>query len=153
MNSTFLINTIKTDISITEGLALRTIPGVIHEVVDDLAICIEDHMDIKTIGTTKKQNVEKLMSKTKMNQLSSIDRGLLAVAYENRKNCILVTDDRQLRTVARNNKIQCMTTPLYVAYLTKKGVLDKEECVTFLSELKKIYIRPKDINRILEKMT
>lgn len=69
-----------------------------------------------------------------------------------RKQCILVSDDLLLKNIASENSIQCYTTPEFAAYQFRKSEIPKKECISFLNILRKIYIRPRDIDKILKKI-
>ncbi len=43
-------------------------------------------------------------------------------------------------------------TPEFVAFLLRKGTINKDQCITFLNILKKIYIRTRDIDKVLKRI-
>jgi len=149
VNATFIINVSRTDVGIMENMEVSTIKEVIEETTYELGIKISDHVDIKSISTkTTKEKLRIPSAKRKL--LSSIDIKLLNVAYANRKNCILITDDKQIRTMAKTNHVRSFTAPQYIAYMIKNKMIDANEGISFLNNLKRIYIRPKDIDAVLK---
>ena len=149
VNATFLINTIKTDIGIIESIELNTIQNVIEEVEIELGFGVKNEININILTVEdKKKQIKVLKSNQRM--LSFTDLKLLKTAYVQKKNCILVTDDKQLRSIAKNFQIRCYTTPLFIAFMMKKKLIAKEKGISFLNDLKEYYIRPKDVVKILK---
>jgi rRNA maturation endonuclease Nob1 len=144
-NATFIINIASTNIGVIENIEIQTIKEIIKEVNNEMGIRIEEHANIKTISSKGNLNI----SKSKRRYLSTIDIKLLNVAYANKKNCILVTDDKRVRTIAKANNIRSNTTPQFISFMIRNKVLTFDEGLLYLSDLKKIYIRPKDIDKVL----
>jgi len=151
VNATFLINTIKTNIGIIESIELNTIQNVIEEVETELGIGIKNEMNIK-ISTVRDKKYKIKIPKSKQRMLSFTDLKLLGIAYERKKSCILVTDDKQLRTIAKHFQIHSYTTPLFIAFMIKNNLISKDKGISFLSTLKEYYIRPKDVVIILNRI-
>ncbi len=149
VNTTFTINISRTNIDIIENVEIYTIKEIIEETTNELGIRIDEHVNIIPISARIKKEKLKISS-TKRRSLSVTDIKLLNVAYANKKNCILITDDRQVRIIAKANNIRCYTTPQYIAYMIKNELITVKEGITFLNNLKKIYIRPKDIEAVLK---
>lgn len=147
-NATFIINTSRTNIGIIENIEIHTIKEIIEEVNNELGIKISEHVNIKTISSKGKLNI----SKSKRRYLSTSDIKLLNVAYANKKNCILITDDKQVRATAKINSIRSYTTPQFISFMIRNKVLTLDEGIPYLSDLKKIYIRPKDIDKVLTRI-
>jgi predicted nucleic acid-binding protein len=143
-NTTFIINIARTNIGVIENIEIQTIKEIIEEVNNELGIKIDEHANIKKISSKGKLNI----SKSKKRYLSAIDIKLLNVVYTYKKNCILVTDDRRLRTTAKANSIRSYTTPQFIGLMIRNKVLTLNEGISFLNDLKKIYIRPKDIDKV-----
>ena len=152
VNATFLINTIKTNISIIDALELNTIQNVLDEVETELGIGIESEINIKILNTRVKKD-QITIPKSKQRMLSFTDIKLLQIAYERKKNCMLVTDDKQLRSIAKSFKIRCYTTPLFIAFMIKNDLIPKDSGISFLNDLKEYYIRPKDVMIVLKNIT
>jgi len=151
VNATFIINVLRTDIGIMENMEVITIKEVLEETTYELGIKIDDHVNIKSIST--KTTKEKLkVPSAKRRLLSAIDVKLLNVAYAGKKNCILVTDDKQVRIMAKSNYVRSYTTPQYIAYLIKNNMIEANEGVSFLNKLRRTYIRPKDIDAVLKRI-
>jgi predicted nucleic acid-binding protein len=147
-NATFIINIARTNIGIIENIEIQTIKEIIEEVNNELGIRIDEHVNIKKIFSKGKLNI----SKSERRYLSAIDIKLLNVAYANKRNCILVTDDRRLRTTAKANSIRSYTTPQFIGLMIINKDLTLDEGISFLSGLKKIYIRSKDIDKVMERI-
>lgn len=146
-NATFLIYSIKTDIGILKELGLETTKGVAMEVENELGV------DLNELGVAIKRGERKApIPEDERKYLSETDIHLIDVAFEERKRCILITDDRLLRRIAKDNKIRCYTTPLFVALLLKERKISKEKCLAFLKALKDMYIRIKDVEKIVERV-
>ena len=92
------------------------------------------------------------LSNDKKQRLSSTDVCLLITGHKHRKQCILVNDDLLLKNTAYENNIKCYTTPEFVAFPLRKGKINRNQCITFLNNLKKIYIRTRDIDKILKRI-
>ncbi len=151
VNATFIINISRTDIGIIENVEIQTIKEIIEEINNELGIRIDQHLNIKTISSKISKGKLKI-STSKRRYLSTIDIKLLNVAYANKKNCILVTDDKQVRTTAKGNSIRSYTTPQYIGYMIKNKLVTHNEGISFLSDLKEIYIRPKDIEAVVKRI-
>jgi len=124
VNATFLINTLK-----------------IKSEIDDFNIeILQKEPDSIEINNDKKQ------------RLSSTDISLLNTCHKLRKQCILVSDDLVLKNTASENNIKCYTTPEFAAFLLKNDKISKDQCFAFLNNLKKIYIRTKDIDKVLKRI-
>jgi predicted nucleic acid-binding protein len=147
-NATFIINIVRTNIGIIESIEIQTIKEIIEEVNNELGIRVDEHVNIKKISSKGKLTI----SKSERRYLSATDIELLNVAYANKKNCILVTDDRRLRTTAKANSIRSYTTPQFIGLLIRNKDLTLDEGISFLSVLKKIYIRPKDIDKVMARI-
>ncbi len=151
VNATFTINISRINIDIVENIEIHTIKETIEEATNELGIRIDEYVNIIPISARIKKEKLKISS-TKRRSLSATDIKLLNVAYANKKDCILITDDRQVRIIAKANNIRCYTTPQYIAYMIKKELITFKEGITFLNNLKKIYIRPKDIEAVLKRI-
>ncbi len=148
VNATFLINTLRTEPEILRKMKLFTIKNVAAEIENELGININDsNIDIIQTGSGKLD-----LSNDKKGRLSTTDINLLKTCHIHRKGCILVSDDLLLKNTASENDIRCYTTPEFAAYQLKKGVITKQQCVKFMNILKKIYIKPKDIDKILKRI-
>lgn len=148
VNATFLINTLRTEPEILQKLKLSTIKSVATEVENELGIGIND-FKIPIIQT---ESGKLDLSNDIKERLSKTDINLLRTCYMHRKQCILVSDDLILKNTASENDIKCYTTPEFAAYRLKKSEISKQQCVKYLNILKKIYIRPKDIDKILKRI-
>lgn len=142
INATFLINVVRTDVRMLEKLSYSTIESVFAEVEKELGVNLKV-FDIKIVKP--KRNIE--LSTQDMERLSSTDVNLIRAASE--KDSLLVTDDRQLRRIAKERRIKCYTTPQFVAYLLKRNEISKATCSSFLENLAKNYIRKKDVKKVL----
>ena len=149
VNATFLINAIKTDLGIIESIELYTIQNVIEEVEIELGIGVKNEINIKILTIRDKKNQIKV-PKSKLRMLSFTDLKLLITAFDRKKSYILVTDDKQLRSIAKNFQIRCYTTPLFIAFMIKNNLIPKDKGISFLNNLKEYYIRPKDVVTILK---
>ncbi len=148
VNATFLINTLRTEPAILHQLKLATIKNVANEIENELGVSLDD-FNIKIIQV-KSSNLE-INTERKL-RLSSTDMNLLKTCYEHRHRCIMVSDDLQLKNTASANHIKCYTTPEFAAYLLKKDEISKSQCIRFLNILKKIYIRARDIDKVLKRI-
>ena len=151
VNATYIINISRTNIGIIENIEIHTIKEIIEEVNNELGIRIDEHLNIKPMSSKVSKGKLKISS-SKRRYLSTIDIKLLNVAYANKKNCILVTDDKQVRAIAKGNSIRSYTTPQYIGYMIKNKLVTPNEGILFLNDLKKIYIRPKDIETVLRRI-
>ena len=151
VNTTFTINVSRTNIGIIENIEVHTIKEVIEETTNELGIRIDEYVNIKQISSKISKGKLKISS-SKRRYLSTIDIKLLNMAYANKKNSILITDDKQVRTIAKANNIRSYTTPQYIGYLIKNNLIAANEGISFLDDLKKIYIRPKDIEAVLKRI-
>ena len=148
VNATFLINTLRTEPEILREMKLFTIKNVAAEIENELGININDsNIEIIQTGSGKLD-----LGNDKKERLSTTDINLLKTCHIRRKGCILVSDDLLLKNTASENNIRCYTTPEFAAYQFKKGVITKQQCVKFMNILKKIYIRPKDIDKVLKRI-
>jgi len=148
VNATFLINTLRTEPEILRKMKLFTIKNVAVEIENELGININDsNIEIIQTGSAKLD-----LGNDKKGRLSTTDINLLKTCYIHRKVCILVSDDLLLKNTASENDIKCYTTPEFAAYQLKKCAITKQQCVKFMNILKKIYIRPKDIDKILKRI-
>lgn len=86
----------------------------------------------------------------KQNKISYTDLNLLKTAYKNKQNYILITDDKVLRALAKDNMIKTYTTPQLILFILNEGIITINYVNSILDKLKAIYIRPKDIDRIKE---
>jgi hypothetical protein len=150
-NATFIINIVRTDISIIENVEIQTIKEIIGEVNNELGIRIDEHVNIRPI-TSRSSKGKLQISLSKRRYLSVIDVKLLNVAYTNKKNSILITDDKQVRVTAKAKGIRSYTTPQYIAFMIKNKLITPNEGISFLSDLKEIYIRPKDIEAVIRRI-
>jgi len=146
VNATFLINTIRIKSEMLTLLQLSTIKNVADEIQNELGVEIDNY----NIEILQKESGNIDLSYDKKNRLSSTDIGLLNTCYKNRKLCILVSDDLLLKNTAYENNIKCYTTPEFMAYLLRKDKINRNQCITFLINLKKIYIRTRDIDKVLK---
>ncbi len=64
----------------------------------------------------------------------------------------MVSDDLVLKNAASENNIKCYTTPEFAVYLLRKDKITRNQCIAFLNDLKKIYIRAKDIEKVLKRI-
>lgn len=151
VNATFIINISRTNIGIIENIEIYTIKEIIEEVNNELGIRINEHLNIKPISSKISKGKLKI-STSKRRYLSAIDIKLLNVTHANKKNCILVTDDKQVRTIAKGNSIRSYTTPQCIGYMVKNKLVTLDEGISFLNDLKEIYIRPKDIEAVLKRI-
>jgi rRNA maturation endonuclease Nob1 len=148
VNATFLINTLRTEPEILQKLKLSTIKSVATEIENELGIDIND-FKIPIIQT---ESSKLDLSNDKKERLSKTDINLLGTCYQHRKQCILVSDDILLKNIASENDIKCYTTPEFASHQLKKSEISKPQCVKYLNTLKKIYIRPRDIDKILKRI-
>ena len=133
---------------ILRKMKLSTIKNVAAEIENELGININD-FNIQIIQTVS----GKLdLSNDKKGRLSTTDINLLKTCHIHRKGCILVSDDLLLKNIASENDIKCYTTPEFAVYQLKKSVITKQQCVKFMNILKKIYIRQRDIEKILKRI-
>ena len=146
-NSTFIINILNTDISILDKIEVLTIPRVYQEVSYELGIDLNVESNIKKI---QPQKSNPKIPPAKQDKISYTDLNLLKTAFKNRQNYILITDDKVLRSLAKNNKIKTYTTPQIIFFIVNKAKISINYANSFLNKLKAIYIRPKDIDRIKE---
>lgn len=148
LNATFLINTLRTEPEILHELKLSTIKSVATEIENELGIDIND-FKIRIIQT---ESGKLDLSNNRKERLSKTDINLLRTCYIHRKGCILVSDDLLLKNTASENDIKCYTTPEFAAHQLKKSEISKSQCVNYLNILRKIYIRPKDIDKVLKRI-
>jgi len=148
VNATFLINTLRTEPEILHKLKLSTIKSVATEIENELGIDIND-FKILVIQT---ESGKLDLRNDRKERLSKTDINLLRTCYIHRKGCILVSDDLLLKNTAAENDIKCFTTPEFAAYQLKKSKISKSQCVNYLNILKKIYIRPRDIDKVLKRI-
>jgi len=150
-NATFLINIAKTDIGIVKEFEFVTIDDVLNETLNEIGIKLERQINIKTgVGKDAKKKIN--IDTAKVKSLSLTDIKLLNIAYTKKRSCILISDDRVVRAVAKKNKITCYTTAQFIAYMVKTGQLSKNEGLLFLNDLKEIYIRPRDIEKVMNRI-
>ena len=148
VNATFLINTIRIKSEILQLIQLSTIKNVADEIQNELGVEIDNY----NIEILQKESGSIDLSNDKKQRLSSTDVSLLNTCYKYRKLCILVSDDLLLKNTAYENNIKCYTTPEFAAYLLRKGNINRTQCITFLNSLKKIYIRTRDIEKVLKRI-
>ncbi len=151
VNATFIINVSKINIGIIENIELHTVKEILEEINNELGIRLDKYLNIKQISG-KSSNGKLEISTSKKRYLSVIDIKLLNVAYTNKKNCIIITDDKQVRAIAKGNSIKSYTTPQFIGNMIKNKLLTHNEGISFLSELKEIYIRPKDIETVIKRI-
>ena len=148
VNATFLINTLRTEPEILRKMKLFTIKSVATEIENELGIDINDfNIEVIQTGPGKLD-----FGNDKKQRLSITDINLLRTCYIQRKRCILVSDDLLLKNTASENDIKCYTTPEFASYQLKKSEITKAQCVKFLNTLRKIYIRQRDIDKILKRI-
>jgi rRNA maturation endonuclease Nob1 len=148
VNATFLINTIRIKSEILQLIQLSTIKNVADELQNELGVELDNY----NIEILQKESCSIDLSNDKKQRLSSTDISLLNTCYKNRKLCILVSDDLLLKNTAYENNINCYTTPEFMAFLLRKGKINRTQCITFLNNLKKIYIRTRDIDKVLKRI-
>jgi rRNA maturation endonuclease Nob1 len=148
VNATFLINTIRIKSELLQLIQLSTIKNVAEEIQNELGVEIDNY----NIEILQKESGSIDLSNDKKQRLSSTDVSLLNTGHKHRKKCILVSDDLLLKNTAYENNIKCYTTPEFMSFLLKKGTINKNQCITFLNNLKKIYIRTRDIDKILKRI-
>lgn len=147
VNATFLIYAIRTDVSLLKELDLATTRGVAMEVENELGI------DLEGLGVRIKPGESNArIPEEKREFLSETDLNLIGLAFKKRRRCMLVTDDRRLRSVAKDSKLKCYTTPLFIASMFREGKMSKDRCIAFLKALRDIYIRKGDIEMILKRI-
>ena len=148
VNATFLINTLRTEPTMLYQLKLATIKDVADEIENELGTSIDDfNIEIIQVKSTHLE-----ISNERKQRLSGTDINLLKTCYEHRNRCIMVSDDLQLKNTASENHIKCYTTPEFAAYLLRKGKISKPQCIRFLNILKRIYIRARDIDKVLKRI-
>jgi hypothetical protein len=148
VNATFLINTLRTQPEILQNIKLSTIKSVAIEIENEIGI----NINLFNIEIIQTESGKLDLSNDKKERLSITDINLLRTCFIHRKGCILVSDDLLLKNTASENSIRCYTTPEFAAHQLKKSEISKEQCVKFLNILRKIYIRPRDINKILKRI-
>lgn len=148
VNATFLINAIRIKSEMLPLIQLSTIKKVADEIQNELGVGIDNY----NIEILQKESGKFDLSNDKKNRLSSTDISLLNTCYNNRKLCILVSDDLLLKNTACEINIKCYTTPEFMAYLLRKDKINRNQCITFLTNLKKIYIRTRDIDKVLKRI-
>jgi hypothetical protein len=131
-----------------EELELITTTGVAMEVKNELGVDLSEY----GIRVTKSEGDLPQIPENKKILLSDIDIGLISHSLKYKKRCLLITDDRALREVAKLNKIKCYTTPQFMAFLLKKGKISKHKCMSFLESLRRTYIRRKDVDNVLKRI-
>ncbi len=144
-NATFLINISRVQPTLLDALELSTIKEVLEEVkyyTGDVYF----QKNIKRIEVIK----DRYKTIKRQKHLSYTDIKLLEVAFN--RNALLITDDLRLRSSAKSRGIKTYTTPLFMAYLLKNGVLNKKECIRILAKLNRVYIRPRDVQKVIEKV-
>jgi len=151
VNATFLIYSARTDFSFIEGLKLCTIQPVLDEVAREIGLDVSIIIDIKRVNLKDRKKTFQI-PKNRLKRLSVIDQNILFVAFEGKKSYLLVTDDKQIRKVGKVNRIRCLTTPKFIAFLVKHSGMDRKDAVEFLLKLRQIYTRPKEIDSAIEKM-
>lgn len=151
VNSTFLINIINTDISIINDIKFTTIPEVLAEVSYETGIEVDNELNINVLSSKVKHERIRFMEK-KQRLLSSTDKKLLNLSLKNKRSSSLITDDKQLRSIAKENKIRCYTTPQLIAFMIKKELCNKKRGTEYLQKLKDVYIRPSDIDMVLKRI-
>ncbi len=148
VNATFLINTLRTEPSMLHHLKLATIKNVADEIENEVGISLEDfNIEIVQVKSSRLE-----ISNERKQRLSATDINLLKTCYEFRNRCIFISDDMQLKNASSENHIKCYTTPEFAAYLLKKGEISRPQCVRFLNILRKIYIRARDIDKVLKRI-
>ncbi len=148
VNATFLINTLRTEPAMLHQLKLTTIKNVADEIENELGTSLEDfNIEIVQVKSTRLE-----ISNERKQRLSDTDINLLKTCYEHRNRCIMISDDLQLKNTASENHIKCYSTPEFAAYLLRKGEISKPQCIRFLNILKKIYIRARDIDKVLKRI-
>ena len=151
VNATFLINSAKADFSFIENLELSTLQSILDEVTLQIGLDIEIIIDIEIVcRRNKKTDIS--IPKNKLKLLSPVDRKLLEVAFERKKNILLISDDRQIRNVSKHNRIRCTNTPQFVAHLVKQSKVDRNDALYFLKKLRSIYIRSKDMDTVIRRL-
>jgi rRNA maturation endonuclease Nob1 len=148
VNATFLVNTIRIKSEILQLIQLSTIKNVADEIQNEIGVEIDNY----NIGILQKESGSIDLSNDKKQRLSGTDVSLLNTCYNYRKLCILVSDDLLLKNTAYQNNIKCYTTPEFAAYLLRKGNINRTQCIIFLNSLKKIYIRTRDIEKVLKRI-
>ncbi len=148
VNATFLINTLRTEPTMLHRLKLTTIKNVANEIENELGTSLAD-FNIEIIQV-KSSHLK--ISNERKQRLSGTDINLLKTCYEHKNRCCMISDDLQLKNTASENHIKCYTTPEFAAYLLRKGEISKPQCVRFLTILKKIYIRTRDIDKVLKRI-
>ena len=148
VNATFLINTVRIKSELLQLIPLSTIKNVAEEIQNELGVEIDNY----NLEILQKESESIDLSNDKKQRLSSTDVSLLNTGHKHRKKRILVSDDLLLKNTADENNIKCYTTPEFMAFLLKKGTINKNQCITFLNNLKKIYIRTRDIDKILKRI-
>ena len=151
VNATFLINSARSDFSFIEDIELSTLDSVLYEVE------LEIGMDVGIIIKFNKVHPKKKGSginipKNRLKQLSAVDKNLLYTAFEEKKGTLLVTDDGVIRRVAKDNRIRCLTTPKFIAYIVRHSHVDYNDALVFLSKLRHSYIRPKEVDDAIKQM-
>jgi hypothetical protein len=136
---------------VVNDINFLTIPEVIEETGFETGVDMLKSLSVKTLSSNLKlKNLA--VPRTKLQLLSSTDRKLLNLVNTKKRSSMLITDDRQLRTVAREKNIRCYSTPLFIAYLIKNKMIEARRGVSFMNKLKEIYIRPKDIDAVIKHM-
>lgn len=148
VNATFLINIIKTDVRVLKMMNFATLTSIAMEVENELGI----KLDELKVEILKSEKSSPHIPENKYKSLSDVDINLINLSFKRRDSCTLITDDRLLRWVAKENKIKCFTTPQFMAFLLKNGKISKARCKSFLNLLKETYIRKKDIEKVLDRI-
>lgn len=145
VNATFLINVIRTDAGMLEKRNLVTTGGIAMEVENELGVKLD-------VALLKAEMGGASIPEDKKGLLSDSDINLLNLSFERKDSCILVTDDKQLRKVAKSNGIKCLTTPLFMTFLLRRGEISRERCASFLNLLRDTYIRKRDVEKVLRRI-
>jgi hypothetical protein len=150
VNATFLINSAKSDFSFIEDFDLSTIQPVLDEFALEIGLRAEDILDIEVIGLEDQDPGIQIPEK-RLKMLSPVDRMLLNVAFE-KKNVLLVSDDKQVLNVSRQNDIRCASTPQFIAYLVKQSKVDRNDAIEYLKKLLTIHIRKKNVESVIKRL-
>ena len=148
-NATFLTYVVKACPQMLEGLGLCTIRAVLDEVRNNVFDpFFEANCERIIYIVSKKKQVD--LNKEDLRKISAVDRELLFSA--NAIDCLLITDDRALRSLAKENGIKTLITPTFIELLVQRGGFDNDNGVQMLESITPFYIRKKLISKSIKRL-
>jgi predicted nucleic acid-binding protein len=132
-----------------EGLGLCTIRAVLDEVRNNVFDSFFEANCERLIHiVSKKKQVD--LNKDELRKISAVDRELLFSA--NAVDCLLITDDRAVRSLAKENGIKTLITPTFIELLVQRDKFDSDKGVRMLESITPFYIREKLISKSIRRL-